>query len=96
MYDAFDIIKNKTGKDPLEAVSYTHLVDGAGGEQERRVREPSSTGRKMCIRDRRTSTPKKPNSALRKIARVRLTNGYEVTAYIPVSYAHLEQGRERG
>ena len=31
----------------------------------------------------RTSTPKKPNSALRKIARVRLTNGYEDTAYIP-------------
>ena len=30
-----------------------------------------------------TKTPKKPNSALRKIARVRLTNGYEVTAYIP-------------
>ncbi len=31
----------------------------------------------------RTTTPKKPNSALRKIARVRLTNGLEVTAYIP-------------
>lgn len=31
----------------------------------------------------RTTTPKKPNSALRKIARVRLTNGTEVTAYIP-------------
>ena len=31
----------------------------------------------------RTATPKKPNSALRKIARVRLTNGMEVTAYIP-------------
>lgn len=31
----------------------------------------------------RTATPKKPNSALRKIARVRLTNGYEVSAYIP-------------
>jgi small subunit ribosomal protein S12 len=30
-----------------------------------------------------TKTPKKPNSALRKIARVRLTNGYEVSAYIP-------------
>ena len=30
-----------------------------------------------------TATPKKPNSALRKVARVRLTNGYEVTAYIP-------------
>ncbi len=31
----------------------------------------------------RTSTPKKPNSAMRKIARVKLTNGNEVTAYIP-------------
>ncbi len=31
----------------------------------------------------KTTTPKKPNSALRKIARVRLTNGMEVTAYIP-------------
>lgn len=31
----------------------------------------------------KTMTPKKPNSALRKVARVRLTNGYEVTAYIP-------------
>ena len=31
----------------------------------------------------RTATPKKPNSALRKIARVKLTNGFEVTAYIP-------------
>jgi small subunit ribosomal protein S12 len=31
----------------------------------------------------RTQTPKKPNSALRKVARVRLTNGLEVTAYIP-------------
>ncbi len=31
----------------------------------------------------KTTTPKKPNSALRKIARVRLTNGVEVTAYIP-------------
>ena len=30
-----------------------------------------------------TTTPKKPNSAMRKVARVRLTNGYEVTAYIP-------------
>ena len=31
----------------------------------------------------KTMTPKKPNSALRKVARVRLSNGYEVTAYIP-------------
>ena len=38
--------------------------------------------RGVCI-DVKTMTPKKPNSALRKIARVRLTTGYEVTAYIP-------------
>ena len=38
--------------------------------------------RGVCVRVY-TTTPKKPNSALRKVARVRLTNGYEVTAYIP-------------
>lgn len=38
--------------------------------------------RGVCIRVY-TSTPKKPNSALRKVARVRLTNGIEVTTYIP-------------
>jgi len=38
--------------------------------------------RGVCVRVI-TQTPKKPNSALRKVARVRLTNGYEVTAYIP-------------
>ena len=38
--------------------------------------------RGVCIRVY-TMTPKKPNSALRKVARVRLTNGYEVTSYIP-------------
>jgi small subunit ribosomal protein S12 len=38
--------------------------------------------RGVCIRVY-TSTPKKPNSALRKVARVRLTNGYEITTYIP-------------
>ncbi|MDP3963949.1 MAG: 30S ribosomal protein S12 [bacterium] len=43
---------------------------------------PSPFKRGVCI-NVRTMTPKKPNSALRKIARVRLTNGMEVTAYIP-------------
>lgn len=38
--------------------------------------------RGVCVRVY-TSTPKKPNSALRKVARVRLTNGYEITTYIP-------------
>ncbi len=44
--------------------------------------EESPQKRGVCTRVS-TTTPKKPNSALRKIARVRLTNGMEVTAYIP-------------
>lgn len=39
----------------------------------------------------RTVTPKKPNSALRKVARVRLSNGYEVTAYIPGEGHNLQE-----
>ena len=42
----------------------------------------SAQGRGVCVRVY-TTTPKKPNSALRKVARVRLTSGYEVTSYIP-------------
>lgn len=44
--------------------------------------EGSPQKRGVCVRVY-TTTPKKPNSALRKVARVRLTNGMEVTAYIP-------------
>lgn len=44
------------------------------------MRSPQRRG--VCIRVY-TTTPKKPNSALRKVARVRLTNGMEVTSYIP-------------
>ncbi|OGL48988.1 MAG: 30S ribosomal protein S12 [Candidatus Schekmanbacteria bacterium RIFCSPHIGHO2_02_FULL_38_11] len=43
-------------------------------------RSPQKRG--VCVRVY-TTTPKKPNSALRKVARVRLTNGFEITSYIP-------------
>ncbi|MFC1807041.1 30S ribosomal protein S12 [Candidatus Omnitrophota bacterium] len=46
--------------------------------------------RGVCLQVK-TSTPKKPNSALRKIARVRLTNGVEVTAYIPGEGHNLQE-----
>ena len=46
--------------------------------------------RGVCLQVR-TMTPKKPNSALRKIARVRLTNGIEVTAYIPGEGHNLQE-----
>ena len=44
----------------------------------------------MCLLVK-TMTPKKPNSALRKVARVRLTNGQEVTAYIPGEGHNLQE-----
>ena len=46
--------------------------------------------RGVCLQVR-TVTPKKPNSALRKVARVRLTNGFEVTAYIPGEGHNLQE-----
>ena len=50
---------------------------------QKKVTDKSSPQKRGVCTAVRTSTPKKPNSALRKIARVRLTNGIEVTAYIP-------------
>ena len=49
----------------------------------RMIRGDGSPQKRGVCTNVRTQTPKKPNSALRKVARVRLTNGIEVTAYIP-------------
>lgn len=68
------ISKAKT-KSPALAFGFNTLKN-------RPVYYPSPFKRGVCIKVT-TTTPKKPNSALRKIARVRLTNGQEVTAYIP-------------
>lgn len=57
--------------------------------REKQVRKSTAPALKECPQKRGvctrvyTTTPKKPNSALRKVARVRLTNGIEVTSYIP-------------
>ena len=51
--------------------------------RQRQVSIPGAPQKRGVCLQVRTMTPKKPNSALRKIARVRLTNGIEVTAYIP-------------
>jgi small subunit ribosomal protein S12 len=62
------------------------LVRHGRGQKRSKTRTPALKGspqrRGVCTRVY-TSTPKKPNSALRKVARVRLTSGAEVTAYIP-------------
>ena len=58
------------------------------GQRGRRVAAPQRRG--VCTRVF-TVTPKKPNSALRKVARVRLTNAMEVTAYIPGEGHNLQE-----
>ena len=55
-----------------------------------RALRSSPQKRGVCLQVK-TQTPKKPNSALRKIARVRLTNGVEVTAYIPGEGHNLQE-----
>lgn len=55
-----------------------------------RALESCPQKRGVCVRVY-TTTPKKPNSALRKVARVRLTNGYEVTSYIPGEGHNLQE-----
>jgi small subunit ribosomal protein S12 len=64
----------------------SQLVRESRETQRRKTTAPALQGspqkRGVCTRVY-TSTPKKPNSALRKVARVRLTNGFEVTSYIP-------------
>ena len=67
---------HKKSKSP--ALQWTYNVF-----KQRRLRQPKGSPQKRGVCTKvSTMTPKKPNSALRKVARVRLTNGIEVTAYI--------------
>ena len=70
------------------------LVRKGRAKVKSRTKSPALRGspqkRGVCIRVY-TTTPKKPNSALRKVARVRLTNGMEVTAYIPGEGHNLQE-----
>lgn len=70
------------------------LVRKGRKAQRRRTASPalvsSPQRRGVCTRVY-TVTPKKPNSALRKVARVRMTNGYEVTSYIPGEGHNLQE-----
>ena len=70
------------------------LVRRSRQDVEKKEKAPALKGnpqkRGVCTRVY-TTTPKKPNSALRKVARVRLTNGFEVTAYIPGEGHNLQE-----
>jgi len=70
------------------------LIRNPRQSKEARNKVPAMQGcpqkRGVCTRVF-TTTPKKPNSALRKVARIRLTNGYEVTGYIPGEGHNLQE-----
>lgn len=71
--------KVKRQKSKAPALQFTF-----NSHRQRRFKQPKGSPQKRGVCTQvRTMTPKKPNSALRKIARVRLSNGIEVTAYIP-------------
>lgn len=71
--------KTKLEKSKAPALQWTF---NSKRQVRRRLTKGSPQKRGVCTQVR-TQTPKKPNSALRKVARVRLTNGIEVSAYIP-------------
>ncbi|MBO5136358.1 MAG: 30S ribosomal protein S12 [Clostridia bacterium] len=66
------------------------LLKGFNAIQKKATDQNSPQKRGVCT-SVRTMTPKKPNSALRKVARVRLTNGIEVSAYIPGEGHNLQE-----
>src|SRR6201990_2210886 len=76
----------KGRKKPKKKVATPGLKSGQG--RKKRLAAPQRRG--VCTRVY-TTTPKKPNSALRKVARVRLTNGMEVTSYIPGEGHNLQE-----
>ncbi len=79
--------KPKKTKSKAPALQYIY-----NSMKQRRIRVPKGAPQKRGVCTVvRTMTPKKPNSALRKIARVRLTNGIEVTAYIPGEGHNLQE-----
>ncbi len=83
------LIKRKRTKTKVKPRAVA-LTRGFNNLTNRPVKYSSPFKRGVCIKVT-TKTPKKPNSAIRKIARVRLTNGMEVTAYIPGMGHNLQE-----
>ena len=82
----------RTGRKTLEKKSKTPaLLKGLNTKKNVMTDNNSPQKRGVCTAVK-TATPKKPNSALRKIARVRLSNGIEVSAYIPGVRYHIIRG----
>jgi small subunit ribosomal protein S12 len=82
----------KQGRKQIKAHSKAPALLINFNSKKNRVWEGEGSPQKRCVCTRvYTDTPKKPNSALRKVARVRLTNGIEVTSYIPGEGHNLQE-----
>ncbi|MFZ5966798.1 MAG: 30S ribosomal protein S12 [Bacillota bacterium] len=73
----------RKGREKVEYKSTAPALQKGFNSIHRRATDISAPQKRGVCTSVKTVTPKKPNSALRKVARVRLTNGIEVTAYIP-------------
>lgn len=73
----------RKGRDVLETKSTAPALQKGYNSKKKTAIDQSCPQKRGVCTAVRTATPKKPNSAMRKIARVKLTNGHEVTAYIP-------------
>lgn len=80
----------KPRKKKITKTKFPALSFGFNSLRNKPVKYPSPYKRGVCVKVF-TATPRKPNSALRKVARVRLQNGAEVTAYIPGEGHNLQE-----
>jgi small subunit ribosomal protein S12 len=71
-----------------KAIAFSYSYNSLKERLKQSANSPQKRG--VCVQVK-TTTPKKPNSALRKVAKVRLTNGMEVTSYIPGEGHNLQQ-----
>ena len=81
----------KNGRKSVEKKSTSPALQKSYNSLRKKVNDSSSPQKRGVCTAVRTATPKKPNSALRKIARVRLSNGIEVTSYIPGEGHNLQE-----
>ena len=81
----------RKGRQTVEKKSTAPALQKGLNSLQKKATDVSSPQKRGVCTAVKTSTPKKPNSALRKIARVRLSNGIEVTAYIPGEGHNLQE-----
>ena len=81
----------RKGRKTLEKKSTAPALQKGFNSLQKKSTDTSSPQKRGVCTAVRTTTPKKPNSALRKIARVRLSNGIEVTSYIPGEGHNLQE-----